>query len=148
MASASELMHRNTPPACHDAGMKKPQPSYLLALVAPWLLPMGAQAMPFVQLNESVIRHIPAKDVPDFKAFIGNVLHTGAPDTPHSWSSQQRGNQTPVQVAVTPGQAVTTQAAGTCRLLSAHVTQRSRQETWKVWFCQQANGSWKISSVQ
>lgn len=112
------------------------------------LLPMAAHAMPFVQLNESVIRHIPAKDVPAFKTFVGDVLNNGTANTAHNWQSQPRGRQMPVAVAITPGPAVTTRAAGTCRLLSARVSQRSRQESWNVWFCQQAHGGWKISGLQ
>lgn len=117
-------------------------------LAAALLLPAVAQAMPFVQLNQSVIRHIPAPDVPGFKQFIGNTLNTGAADTPHMWSSTPRANRTPVQVEVTPSAAVHTRAAGQCRLLSAKVSQRNQHETWKVWFCQQPHGGWKISGLE
>lgn len=117
-------------------------------LAAALFLPAAAQAMPYVQLNQSVIRHIPAPDVPDFKKFIGNTLNTGVADAPQTWNSTARANRTPVQVEVTPSAAVHTRAAGQCRLLSAKVSQRNQHETWKVWFCQQANGSWKISGLE
>jgi hypothetical protein len=115
--------------------------------MAMWL-PMSAHAIPFVQLNQSVLIHIPAKDVPGFKSFIGETLNSGTSDQVHTWSSTARNNRAPVQVEVTPSAPVTTQAAGQCRLLSAQVHQRSRQESWKVWFCQQANGGWKISALE
>lgn len=117
-------------------------------LAAALLLPAMAQAMPYVQLNQSVIRHIPAPDVPGFKQFIGNTLNTGAADTVQTWSSTPRANRTPVHVEVTPNAAVSTRAAGQCRLLSAKVSQRNQHETWRVWFCQQANGGWKISGLE
>ena len=112
-------------------------------------LPLGAQAaLPFVQLNQSVLIHIPARDVPDFKSFIGKTLHEGQAGAATTWTSSARRNGAPVQVEATPGPTVSTRAAGACRLLSAQVSQRNSTESWKVWFCQQPNGSWKISGLE
>lgn len=131
------------------ACMKYCHTSLLLGAATAWLLPLSAHAaLPFVQLNQSVLLHIPAKDVPNFKAFIGQTLHDGTAGTAHTWTSSAHPNRQPVQVIATPGSPVSTKAAGQCRLLSAQVIQRSSTESWKVWFCQQANGSWKISGLE
>ncbi len=139
------------PSACVTiAGMKNFTPYLTACITAALFIPLHAQAMPYVQLNQSVLIHIPAKDVPGFKTFIGQTLNTGAADTVQAWSSTPRANRAPVQVQVevTPSAAVTTRAAGQCRLLSAKVSQRNSHESWKVWFCQQADGGWKISGLE
>ena len=121
----------------------------LLGIAISTTLPVGlAHAMPYVQLNQSVLIRIPAKDVPDFKHFIGQALNTGTAGSPLQWQSTQHARRAPVQVTVTPGAVTATRAAGSCRLLAAQVQQQPRPpESWKVWFCQQPNGSWKISSL-
>ncbi|WP_159912514.1 hypothetical protein [Pantoea sp. 18069] len=118
------------------------------ACTAVLLLAPAAQALPFVLLDQSVLVHIPAKDVPDFKSFIGKALNEGAADTVTEWHSSARAGQPAVQVLLTPGAGIATRSAGQCRLLSAQVHQRSHAESWKVWFCQQADGRWKISGLQ
>lgn len=116
-----------------------------LALALPW---HSQAAMPYVQLTQSVLTHIPAKDVAGFKAFIGHTLHTGPADTTQTWNSTPHPRRAPVQVQVTPSATVTTRTAGPCRLLTAQVSQRASHESWKVWFCQQPDGGWKISGLE
>lgn len=111
------------------------------------LLP-AAHALPSVLLDQSVLIHIPAKDIPEFKHFIGKSLNEGATDAVREWTSSARSGKPPVQVLLTPGARTNTQSAGACRLLSAQVRQRSQTESWNVWFCQQADGRWKISGLQ
>lgn len=122
---------------------------YLSAVLAAsaFLTPFAASALPFAQLNQTVLIHIPAKDVPSFRAFIGQTLNDGTEHVVAQWHSTARRSQPEVQVQITPGAKIQTQAAGQCRLLSGEVSQRSRTESWKVWFCQQADGSWKISGL-
>ena len=122
----------------------------LLGIAALVAVPAGmAQAaLPFVQLNDSVLIRIPAKDVPGFKSWIGQALNTGAPGSTLDWQSSHHARRAPVRVQVTPGPVTPTRTAGNCRLLSAQVEQQPRPvETWKVWFCQQPDGSWKISTM-
>lgn len=118
---------------------------------AAWLallsLPVSAQVLSLGHRNDSVLLHIPARDAGAFKAFIAQTLNTGQPDVAQEWSSSAVSGRQPVKVLLTPGPAVETRAAGRCRLLSSQVRQRQAQESWNVWFCQQANGSWKISGL-
>lgn len=107
-----------------------------------------AQAVPFVLLDQSVLVHIPSKDVPDFKAFIGKTLNAGPADSVAEWSSSARAGKPPVKVVLTPGPRVATQSAGECRLLQGQVSQGSKANAWQVSFCQQSNGSWKISGLK
>lgn len=111
-------------------------------------LPLGANALSLGALNQSVLLQIPSKDVPDFRFFIGKALNEGQAGVAQEWTSQARTRQQPVKVVLTPGAAVRTQSAGQCRLLSANVSKRTRTESWNVWFCQQADGVWKISGLQ
>lgn len=111
-----------------------------------WFVPLGAQALSLGPLNESVLIHIPSRDVPAFRAFIGKALNEGQAGVAQEWSSSAR--KPPVTVVLTPGAAVSTQSAGQCRLLSANVSQRSQTERWNVWFCRQADGAWKISGLK
>lgn len=135
--------------AGHHASMNACNKYLYLCAITAGLLPLSATAaLPFVQLNQSVLLHIPAKDVPDFKTFIGQTLHEGAPDMARTWTSRTSSRRAPVEVVVTPGTPVMTRAAGQCRLLTAQVSQRNAAESWKVWFCQQADGSWKISGLE
>lgn len=110
-------------------------------------LPLAAHALSLGQLNQSVLIHIPSKDVPDFRNFIGQALNDGQAGESREWSSSARGSKQPVKVQLTPGPLVETQSAGQCRLLSSQVSQRSKTEAWKVWFCRQADGVWKISGL-
>lgn len=113
------------------------------------LLPAAhAQAVPFVLLDQSVLVNIPSRDVPDFKAFIGKTLNEGAADTVTEWSSSARAGKPPVKVVLTPGARVPTRSAGECRLLQGQVSQGSKANAWQVSFCQQSNGSWKISGLK
>jgi hypothetical protein len=113
------------------------------------LLPAAqAQAVPFVLLDQSVLVHIPSRDVPDFKAFIGRTLNEGAADTVAEWSSSARAGKPPVKVALTPGPRVQTRSAGECRLLQGQVSQGRQANRWKVSFCQLADGKWKISGLK
>ncbi len=113
------------------------------------LLPAAqAQAVPYVLLDQTVLVHIPSKDVPDFKSFIGKTLNEGAADTVAEWSSSARAGKPPVKVVLTPGPRVQTRSAGECRLLQGQVSQGSRANSWKVSFCQLADGKWKISGLK
>lgn len=111
------------------------------------LLSLPSHALPWVQLTQSVLIHIPAKDVPAFKTFIGETLRSAPAGQAQSWHSQQHGRQAPVQVSVTPSAAVHTDKAGTCRRLDATVQQGPRSEPWSVWFCLDPQGHWKISGL-
>ena len=111
-------------------------------------MPLGAQALSLGPLNQSVLLHIPARDVPDFRAFIGKALNEGQAGVPLEWNSSARSSKQPVKVQLTPGATVATQSAGQCRLLSANVSQRQQTESWNVWFCLQADGAWKISGLE
>ena len=113
-----------------------------------FLLLSSAHAMPPVQLNQSVLAYIPDKDIADFKAFIAQTLNDGKADIVQEWSSRSRTPSMAVKVQVTPSGPLQTQSAGQCRLLSAHVSRRTSTETWKVLFCQQATGGWKISGLE
>lgn len=122
--------------------------SHTIACAAVGLcLPLGAHALSLGPLNQSVLIHIPSKDVPDFRRFIGQALNEGRAGEAQEWSSSARGSKQPVKVQLTPGPLVNTQSAGQCRLLSSQVSQRSKTESWKVWFCQQTDGAWKISGL-
>ena len=110
-------------------------------------LPASAQLLPLGRRNDSVLLHIPAKDAAAFKAFIAQTLNTGQPDVAHEWTSSAGSGGQPVKVLLTPGPATETRSAGRCRLLSSQVQQRAAHESWKIWFCQQANGAWKISGL-
>lgn len=112
------------------------------------ILAPAAHAVPRVMLDQSVLIHIPAKDVTEFKSFIGKALNEGPADMVTEWSSSARPGKPAVKVLLTPGARITTQSAGQCRLLSAQVSQSRHAESWKVWFCQQADGHWKISGLQ
>lgn len=107
-----------------------------------------AQAIPFVLLDQSVLVHIPAKDVPDFKSFVGKTLNEGAADTVAEWSSSARAGKPPVKVVLTPSARIQTQSAGQCRQLTGQVSQGRNANAWNVLFCQQANGHWKISGLK
>lgn len=111
------------------------------------LAPLGAHALSLGPRTDTVLLHIPAKDVNDFKSFISQSLNQGEPGVLSQWSSSARGNKKPVQVLLTPGAVVQTKSAGQCRLLSADVSQINQLESWKVWFCKQPDGSWKISGL-
>ena len=110
-------------------------------------LSLGALAAPpsLSFLNDTVAIHIPAKDLPAFKAAVASTLNTSPAGSAVEWSSSARRGRQPVKVLLKPGQAVQTQAAGTCRPLAADVSRRGAAEQWSFWFCQQADGSWKIS---
>jgi hypothetical protein len=124
--------------------------SYLLACAsaAAFVPSVSHAAMPYVQLSQTVLVHIPTRDIPSFKTFIANTLNDGVADKPVTWTSSTRRQQVPVNVQLTPGPQVSTRSAGQCRLLSALVSQRSTSETWNVLFCQQADNEWKISGLQ
>lgn len=119
---------------------------------AAWLavlsLPVSAQVLSLGHRNDSVLLRIPAGDAGAFKAFIAKTLNTGQPEVAQEWNSSARPGHPPVQVLLTPGAAVETRSAGRCRLLSSQVRQRDAHESWRIWFCQQADGAWKISSLE
>lgn len=119
-----------------------------IAACSALLLPFGAHALPLARLNQSVLLHIPAQDVPSFKSFVGQTLNEGLAGTVTEWSSSARPGKFPVKVLLNPGAKVETQSAGQCRLLSAQVSQSRMAHQWKLWFCQQADGSWKISGLE
>ena len=108
---------------------------------------LPSHALPLVQLTQSVLIHIPAKDVPSFRSFIADTLHQAPAGQPQTWHSQRHGRKAPVQVQVVAGSTVTTESAGTCRRLDAQVQQGPRSEPWSVWFCLDPQGHWKISSL-
>ena len=112
-------------------------------------LPLGVQAsMMLGPLTDTVLIHIPAKDTPDFRSFIGKALNEGVAGQGSTWSSSARRGKPPVKVQLTPGATVQTQSAGQCRMLSAQVHQRQTIEAWQAWFCQQTDGSWKIGGLK
>lgn len=111
------------------------------------VLPLQASALSLGYRTQSVLLHIPAKDVDDFKSFISQTLDTGEAGLQREWRSSVRGSKAPVKVLLTPSPVVETQSAGRCRMLSADVSQRRQTEAWKVWFCQQSDGNWKISGL-
>lgn len=116
------------------------------AVLGTALLSMPAVAAPVAFLNGTIVTRIPAKDLPSFKAAIGDVLNNGADRATTQWTSSSRSqSRPPVQVAFTPLQSVQTQAASSCRLLDARVSQHKRSENWQFWFCKQTDGSWKAS---
>ena len=110
-------------------------------------LPLQASALSLGYRTQSVLLHMPAKDVDNFKSFISKTLDTGEAGLPRELHSSVRGNKAPVKVLLTPSPMVETQSAGRCRMLSADVSQRRQTEAWKVWFCQQGDGNWKISGL-
>ncbi|MCT9811315.1 hypothetical protein N0K08_11760 [Acidovorax sp. Be4] len=119
-----------------------------LAACTALLLPFAVHALPLARLNQSALLHIPAQDVPSFKSFVGQTLNEGPAGTVAEWSSTARPGKFPVKVLLNPGAKVETQSAGQCRLLSAQVSQSRTAHQWKLWFCQQADGSWKISGLE
>lgn len=118
------------------------------AACAALFLSLGAHAVPLARLNQSALIHIPAKDVPGFKSFVGQTLNTGEANAETEWRSSAQPGKFPVKVLLTPGAKVETQSAGQCRLLSAQVSHGNTAHQWKLWFCQQADGSWKISGLE
>lgn len=111
------------------------------------LFPLAASALSLGARAQSVLLHIPAKDVNDFKAFIAQSLNDGEAGQQREWTSSARASKQPVKVLLVPSAVVETQSAGRCRLLSADVRQRNQMENWNIWFCQQADGGWKISGL-
>ncbi len=122
--------------------------SRTLACAAALLLPLGANALSLGFRTDTVLMHIPAKDVNDFKSFISQTLNEGEAGKQREWTSSEHTNKYPVKVQLTPEAATQTKTAGRCRLLSAEVSQRRQVESWKIWFCQQADGGWKISGLE
>lgn len=125
--------------------MKKILSCCVLATVG--AMPALSGAAPLSFLNKSIISRIPAADVPSLQATVGVVLNDMADGQQTEWSSSQsnRARRTPVNILLTPEQTVQTGSAGTCRLLDAKVSQGNADESWKFWFCKQADGSWKAS---
>lgn len=122
--------------------------SRTVACAAALLLPLGANALSLGFRTDTVLMHIPAKDVNDFKSFISQSLNDGEAGKLREWSSSARTSKYPVKVQLTPGAVVETRSAGQCRLLSADVSQRNRVESWRIWFCKQSDGAWKISGLE
>jgi hypothetical protein len=112
------------------------------------LLPLHASALSLGHKPDTVLLHIPSQDVDSFRAFIRQTLNESEAGQPKQWASSAKKGKQAVQVLLTPGASVQTQSAGQCRLLSADVSQSSKKENWKVWFCQQADGNWKISGLK
>ncbi len=127
--------------------MKTPISRAVACAAALLLLPLGASALSLGARGQSVLLHIPAKDVNDFKSFIAQSLNDGEAGQQREWTSSARASKQPVKVLLVPGAVVETQSAGRCRLLSADVRQRNQMENWNIWFCQQADGGWKISGL-
>ncbi|MDR0227413.1 MAG: hypothetical protein LBI66_13440 [Burkholderiaceae bacterium] len=112
------------------------------------LAPLSAQAAPVSFLNQTIVARIPARDLPAFRAAVGQALNDSADGASTQWtSSPGRGHQ-PVQVTLMPQQTTQTDKAGRCRLLAAQVRQLSVSEDWRFWFCQQPGGQWMASGSQ
>lgn len=110
------------------------------------VLPGVAAAASLSFLNQTIATHIPAKDLPTFQATVAEVLNQSADGQTTQWSSTAgTPRRAPVQIALTPLQTTQTQAFSACRLLAADIMQNKMQETWKFWFCKQADGHWKAS---
>lgn len=118
------------------------------ACAAVLLLPLAANALSVGKRTDLVLLHIPAKDVNDFKSFIAQTLDQGQAETPAEWRSSARTSRQAVKVVLTPSAVVQTSSAGQCRHLAAQVSQRQDHESWKVLFCRQDGGSWKISGLE
>ncbi len=112
------------------------------------LAPLSAAAAPLSFLNNTIAARIPAKDLPDFKSAVAQVLNETADGAVSEWTSRPGRNRQPVQIMFRPQQTVQTKSAGACRLLAAEVRQRSVSENWRGWLCKQTDGSWKASGSQ
>lgn len=103
------------------------------------------QAAPLTFLNRTITANIHAKDLPNFRSAVGEVLNQGADQATTTWQSQHGNPGRPITVALTPRQTVQAQATR-CRLLDAQVQQGQASERWQYWFCQQPDGGWKAST--
>ena len=104
-----------------------------------------AQVAPAFFLNDTIIRNIPAKDLPSFRSALGSVLESPQDGVAKSWSSISKVASKAIRVVLTPLQTAQTQSANTCRLVKADVARGSQSENWQFWFCKQGDGAWKAS---
>lgn len=123
--------------------------SAVLSGVMLYAVPAVSGAVTLSFLKDTIAARVPAKDVPAFRAAIGDVLRSAADGEQVSWSSTQRSRRrAPVEMVFTPLQTTQTETENTCRLLHARVTQRDVSEQWQFWFCQQDDGVWKAVGSQ
>lgn len=119
----------------------------LSVVVGMFVIPAVASAGQATFLNGTIVANIPAKDLPAFKAKVGDVLNNTADNTPSTWTSSQTSVNRQVSVEFKPLATVETKSAQTCRLLAAQVTRQKASEHWQFWFCKQTDGTWKASSA-
>ncbi len=110
--------------------------------------PVSVSAASPLFLNGTITARLPAKDLPAFRKAVREVLDGAADQSTTQWSSVHGAPHRPLRVALTPLQTVQTGTAGTCRLLSADVSQLQATEKWQFWFCKQGDGQWKASGSQ
>ena len=113
--------------------------------VAASSMQLSAQVAPAFFLNDTIIRNIPAKDLPSFRAALGSVLESPQEGVAKSWSSSSTVASKTIKVVLTPLQTTQTKSANTCRLVKADVARGSQSENWQFWFCKQSDGAWKAS---
>lgn len=106
---------------------------------------ISAQVAPAFFLNDTIIRNIPAKDLPSFRSALGSVLESPQDGVAKSWSSTSAVASKAIKVVLTPLQTAQTKSANTCRLVKADVARGSQTENWQFWFCKQSDGAWKAS---
>ncbi|WP_240939459.1 hypothetical protein [Diaphorobacter sp. HDW4A] len=105
----------------------------------------GAQSAPTFFLNDTIIRHIPAKDLPSFRTALGGALNQSQDGTTTRWSSTHASKFKQIDIQLTPLQTAETSSANTCRLLKADVARGGQAENWQFWFCKATDGAWKAS---
>lgn len=115
----------------------------LCAISGTLSLPVAAAPLSF--LNQTITASIPAKDIPELRKTIGEVLNNSRNQESTEWHSSESPRQRPIEMKLTPLQTTQTQKAGTCRLLHIETSKAKASENWQFWFCQQPNGSWKAS---
>lgn len=132
-----KALHMNKSTFC-----KKHVATFAVALAA---LPLVGHAAPAFFLNDTIIRHIPSKDLPSFRSALGSVLNGSSDGFALRWSSAHTAPSKMINVEFRSLQTAQTRSANTCRLVKADVTRSRESETWQFWFCQQEDGSWKAS---
>lgn len=103
----------------------------------------GAAALSF--LNGTILKQIPAKDLPSFEKTVKNALDSVPVNAHMEWQSMSGPANRPIQVLLTPLEDKQAQNGQPCRNLEGQVSQREASERWQFWFCKQPNGSWKIT---
>lgn len=96
-------------------------------------------------LNGTIIKQIPAKDLPSFQTAVKNTLDSVPVNAHMEWHSMRGPAGQPIQVILTPLEDKPAQSGLPCRFLEGVVSHRSASERWQFWFCKQPDASWKIT---